>query len=110
MRLRVDKKLVLIPVSVLDGDNHPVTTLVKSNFRVFDDKVERPIEDFSAEDEPVAVGIVFDSSGSMGRKLRYSRQAVKAFFDTANSGDEFLLVEFGSTPGLSVPLTGIRRG
>jgi VWFA-related protein len=79
---------------------------VKSNFRVFDDKAERPIENFSVEDGPVAVGIVFDSSGSMGWKLGYSRQAVKAFLETANSGDEFLLVEFSGAPRVSVPLTG----
>jgi Ca-activated chloride channel homolog len=103
--LRADKNLVLVPVSVLDYHNHPVTSLVKNNFRVFEDNAERPIEDFSREDAPVAVGIVFDSSGSMGRKLSDARQAVKAFFETANSGDEFLLVEFNSTPKVTIPLT-----
>jgi Ca-activated chloride channel homolog len=103
--LRMDKNLVLEPVSVLDNQNRPVTGLDRSNFRVFDDKVEQPIESFSKDDEPIAVGLVFDTSGSMGRKLSESRMAVKAFFETANPEDEFLLVEFSDTPRLAVPLT-----
>lgn len=103
--IRVDKKLVLVPVSVLDRENRPVAGLERSNFRVFDDKAEQAIESFSMEDGPVAVGLVFDTSGSMGLKLGNSRAAAKAFFATANPGDEFLLVEVSDAPALSVPLT-----
>lgn len=103
--IRVDKKLVLVPVSVIDSENRPVAGLAKSNFRVFDDKTEQPIETFSMEDQPIAVGVIFDVSGSMGRKLRYSRMALKAFLDTANSQDEFCLIEFSGVPKVTVPLT-----
>jgi len=103
--IRVDKKLVLVPVSVLDRENRPVPGLERTNFRVFDDKTEQAIESFSMEDGPVAVGGVFDTSGSMGLKLRYSRMAARAFFATANPSDEFLLVEVSGTPTLAVPLT-----
>jgi len=57
------------------------------------------------DDEPVAVGLVFDISGSMGPKLRLSRMAAAAFFKTANPEDEFFLVEFNDTPKMVVPLT-----
>lgn len=60
----------------------------------------------SMVDQPVAVGIVFDTSRSMGRQLGSSRMAAKAFLDSANPGDEFLLVEFNDRPALSVSLTG----
>src|SRR5215472_2202120 len=49
---------------------------------------------------PISIGIVFDSSGSMGAKLHQSRQAVAAFFKTANPEDEFFLVEFNDRPTL----------
>jgi VWFA-related protein len=42
----------------------------------------------------------------MGGKLRLSRQAAAAFFQTANPEDEFFLVEFSDRPKLVVPLTG----
>jgi len=103
--LRVDAHLVLIPVSVCDPQNHPVTGLEKEHFKVLDDKVEQTITHFAMEDEPVAVGLVFDISGSMGDKLRLSRMAAAQFFRAANPEDEFFLVEFNDQPKIVVPLT-----
>jgi Ca-activated chloride channel family protein len=103
--LRIDTDLVLVPVSVCDPMNRPVTGLEKEHFKVFDDKVEQNITHFAMDDEPVAVGLVFDISGSMGPKLRRSRQAAAEFFRTANPDDEFFLVEFNDQPKMVVPLT-----
>lgn len=103
--LRVDSNLVLVPVSVCDPMNKPVTGLEKEHFKILDDKVEQTITHFAMDDEPVDVGLVFDISGSMGPKLRRSRVAAGAFFKTANPEDEFFLVEFNDTPRLVVPLT-----
>jgi Ca-activated chloride channel family protein len=49
---------------------------------------------------PISVGIVFDSSGSMGDKLDQSRQAVAQFFKTASPQDEFFLVQSSNRPVL----------
>jgi len=104
--IRVDTSLVLIPVSVNDPLNRPVTGLEKENFRLFDDRVEQSITQFAMDDEPVAVGLVFDTSGSMGDKLKTSRMAARQFFNTSNpEEDEFFLVEFDNNPRLEVPLT-----
>ena len=103
--IRSDTNLVLVPVSVVDPQNRPVTGLEKEHFRVFDDHVEQTITHFSMDDEPVAVGLVFDISGSMGPKLQKSRQAAAEFFRTSNTEDEFFLVEFNDQPKLVVPLT-----
>ena len=104
--IRVDTSLVLIPVSVNDPLNRPVTGLEKENFRLFDDRVEQTIAQFAMDDEPVAVGLVFDTSGSMGDKLKTSRMAARQFFNTSTPDeDEFFLVEFDNKPRLEVPLT-----
>src|SRR5450759_983987 len=103
--LRIDTNLVLVPVSVCDPQNRPVTGLEKEHFRVLDDRVEQTITHFSMDDEPVAVGLVFDISGSMGPNLQTSRQAAAEFFRTSNTEDEFFLVEFNDQPKLVVPLT-----
>jgi len=103
--LRVDTNLVLVPVSVNDALNRPVTGLEKENFRVFDDTLEQTITQFAMEDEPIAVGMVFDTSGSMGDKLKRSRMAARQFFNLSNPEDEFFLVEFDNSPRLEVPLT-----
>jgi VWFA-related protein len=102
--IRVDTNLVLVPVTVCNPYNQPVTGLEKEHFKIFDDKVEQTIAQFSMDDEPVAVGLVFDVSGSMGNKLRESRQAAVEFFKTANPEDEFFLVEFSDQPKLLSPL------
>jgi len=103
--IRVDTTLILVPVSVNDPLNRPVSGLERENFRVFEDKVEQKIVQFAMDDEPVAVGLVFDTSGSMGNKLQRSRMAAREFFHISNPEDEFFLVEFDSSPRLVVPLT-----
>ncbi len=103
--IRVDTNLVLIPVSVTDPLNRFVTGLEREHFKVFEEKVEQKIVQFASEDAPLSVGLVFDTSNSMGAKLQKSRQAAAQFFKTANSEDEFFLVQFNDRPELVVPFT-----
>jgi len=105
VNLRVNSTLVLVPVEVSDSLNRPVSGLEKENFKIFDDKVEQKIVSFAMEDDPIAVGLVFDVSGSMGRDLMQTRAAAQHFFRTANRGDEFCLVTLSSEAKLAVPLT-----
>jgi len=104
--LRIDTNLVLIPVSINDPRGRPVAGLEAQNFRITDNKEPQTISAFSMEDEPVALGLVFDTSNSMKPFLAGARRAAALFVATANPGDQFLLVEFDSTPRITVPLTG----
>jgi Ca-activated chloride channel homolog len=104
-KLRIDTSLVLVPLTVTDKLGRTVVGLEKNNFRVFDNKVEQTIRQLAIEDEPVAVGFVFDVSGSIGAALGQYRMAAREFFKTADQDDEFFLVEFESSPRLAVPLT-----
>ena len=103
--LRIDTTLVLIPVSVTDPLGRFVTNLDKENFKLSEDKVEQEIAQFSSEDAPLSVCVVFDTSGSMGNKLQRSRVAVAQFMRTANPEDEFCLITFNDRPELMVPFT-----
>jgi VWFA-related protein len=103
--IRVDTNVVLVPVSVNDPLNRFVTGLDQEVFKVFEDKVEQKLVSFGSEDAPLSIGIVFDTSGSMGSKLERSRQAVAEFFKTANPEDEAFLVEFNDRPQLVTPFT-----
>ncbi len=60
---------------------------------------------FSGEDAPLSVGLAFDSSGSMGDKLRTSRQAALRFLTTMNAQDEVFLIEFSDRAQMAVPFT-----
>ena len=103
--IRIDTNVVLVPVTVNDPLNRFVTGLDQEVFKVFEDKTEQKIVSFGSEDAPLSVGIVFDTSGSMGPKLERSRQAVAEFFKTANPEDEGFLVEFNDRPQLVTPFT-----
>jgi Ca-activated chloride channel family protein len=103
--IRIDTNVVLIPVTVTDPLNRFVTGLEQDSFKVFEDKLEQKVVSFGSEDAPLSIGIVFDTSGSMGPKLDKSRQAVTEFFKTANPEDEAFLVVFNDRPELVTPFT-----
>ena len=103
--IRVDTNVVLIPVTVTDPLNRFVTGLEQDSFKLFEDKIEQKLVSFGSEDAPLSVGIVFDTSGSMGPKLEKARIAVAEFCKTANPEDEAFLVEFNDRPELVTPLT-----
>ncbi|MGA2712103.1 MAG: VWA domain-containing protein [Bryobacteraceae bacterium] len=103
--LRSDSSLVVIPTHVTTAAGSSVTSLSRENFRVVEDNVEQPIVHFDKDDAPVSVGLLFDKSGSMKDKMQKAAEAVTAFFKTANSEDEFFLVEFSDRAKVVVPFT-----
>lgn len=97
--------LVQIPATVTDSSNRFVLGLQREDFHLFEDGVEQTISHFSGEDAPLSIGLVFDFSGSMGIKLRTSRQAAVQFLKTMNPQDEAFLIEFGDRAELISPFT-----
>jgi Ca-activated chloride channel family protein len=98
--LRKTVDLVLVPVTVTDPMQRLVTGLQSDNFQLFENGEEQRIKHFSSEDAPVSLGIIVDTSGSMGDKFEVAREAVKEFCDTANPEDEFFLITFSDEPRL----------
>jgi VWFA-related protein len=101
--IRLDVKVVQIPVTVTDPLDRPIAGLRKDDFHLFENDVEQQIVYLSTEEAPASVGLIFDSSGSMRDKLDTSVAAVEQFFNTTLPGDEFLLVRFSTRPD---PVTG----
>ncbi len=102
---RADSTLVLVPVSVIDPSNRYVLGLSKDDFHLSEDGVEQKITHFSNEDAPLSIGLLVDTSGSMGAKLDTSRRAVAEFLKTLNTSDQAFLIEFSDQAQLAVPLT-----
>ena len=96
----VDVNMVVVNITVTDPFDRIVTGLDQGSFQVFDEKVEQAIVAFSTEDAPISVGIIFDSSGSMGDKIEKSKEAALQFFKTSNPQDEFSLINFNERPNL----------
>ena len=96
--IKVDVNLVLLPVTITDLMNRPVTGLEKDNFKVFEGNEPQEIRHFSGEDMPVSLGVIFDTSGSMSSKFDRAREAIVEFFETANPQDEFFMIAFSDKP------------
>src|ERR1700687_3383690 len=67
--IRLDVKVVLIPVSVADIWDRPIAGLREEDFHLYEDNVEQQIAYLSNEEAPASVGLIFDSSGSMANKI-----------------------------------------
>ena len=103
--LHIDVDLALVNVTVTDPYNRLVTGLEPENFRIFEDKVEQEVVNFSSEDLPISIGVILDLSGSMANKLGKAKEAAVQFFKTANPQDEFFLVGFNERAQLLSPFT-----
>ncbi len=60
---------------------------------------------FSSEDVPVSIGVIFDLSGSMANKFSYAKEAAVQFFKTVNPDDEGFLIGFSAHADLRSPFT-----
>src|SRR5580704_10721360 len=76
--IRVDSALVLVPAQVTNVIGTPITDLHKEDFKVFEDGLEQPITNFSMEDAPLSIGLLFDISGSMRNKIWKATEATAA--------------------------------
>lgn len=98
--LHVNVNRVIVPITVTDPYDRIVTGLAEDNFEVYDDNVRQKILSFDTEDAPIAVGMIFDTSGSMSDKIQKSKEAALEFFKTSNPEDEFMLISFSNRPYL----------
>jgi Ca-activated chloride channel homolog len=103
--IHASAELVMVPVTITDNFNRPVTGLDRENFQVFENKQPQEIKNFSSEDAPVSIGVIVDTSGSMGDKLESARDAVKQFCEVANPKDEFFMITFADSPRLATDFT-----
>src|SRR5260370_4372008 len=97
---RSDAVVVLVNVTVRDRANRPVTSLQREDFCLFENKVEQQVAYFVNEEVPVSIGVIFDSSGSMGAKLTTAREAIGQLLKSSNRYDAFFLIQFSDRPEL----------
>jgi Ca-activated chloride channel homolog len=98
-----DTRIVVCHTTVVDKSGHLVTTLPKSAFTVFENKVKQDIRKFKSEDVPVSLGLVIDNSGSMRNKLAKVEAAALALVKASNRDDEVFIVNFNDTAYLDNP-------
>ena len=91
---KVDVDEVVLRVTVTDPLNRYVVGLEREHFKVFDNKVQQTITHFSNDTSPISVGIILDTSGSMGDNILSARTSVIEFMEQGDPQDEYFLVTF----------------
>jgi Ca-activated chloride channel family protein len=93
-RFTVGVDTVLVRVTVTDPLNRYVVGLDREHFRVFENKVEQTISHFTNDKSPITVGVILDTSGSMGDNILSARTSVMRFLEQGDPRDEYFLVGF----------------
>jgi Ca-activated chloride channel family protein len=93
-RVVVGSTLVTLNVIVTDNEGHYVKGLTRANFEVYDNKVKRQIEHFSADASPVSIGIILEAQEGTTEKMSAVLTAIKEFTGTLDKQDEFFFVGF----------------
>lgn len=103
----IDVTLVELYVVVTDRDGGPVSGLEKEDFTVRLGGERRRIERHSfAEDVPLELGLVIDTSESMEGMMQETKQAAAQFLgQTLSPLDRAFLVDFDTLPRLAHPMS-----
>ncbi|HYI92506.1 MAG TPA: VWA domain-containing protein [Bryobacteraceae bacterium] len=104
-RVSSEVELVLLDVSVKDSEGGFVSGLKKSNFKVYENKVEQNLTVFAAQDVPVTVGLVMDNSGSVRPKKPEIVTAALTLVKNSNPRDEMFVVNFNDQVNFGLPKT-----
>jgi Ca-activated chloride channel homolog len=103
--IRVRSDEVTLQATVLDQKRHLVTTLMQTNFSIYEDGLLQQITSFRREDIPVSIGIVVDNSGSMRSKRNAVTKAVINLVQASNPNDEVFVVNFNDESYLDQDFT-----
>ena len=96
---------VILWISATNKQGEFVTDLGREEFRVFENDVEQRVIDFYAEDRPITLAILIDTSGSMRDKIKEVHKAAGAFVDTLREIDRALVIDFDDNVFLIQDLT-----
>lgn len=100
----------MVTVTVTDPNGGYIPGLRREDFMVYEDGVRQEITYFNTgENEPVSLGLIVDTSGSMRDKIARARQALRRFVDSIKPGDEVFIEEFNVQPVLLQDFTDSRR-
>lgn len=98
-----ESALVVLHVTVRDKQGHYVGGLEKGAFDIFEDGRPQVVSFFTAEDAPVTVGLLVDSSGSMQHNRDLILAAAATFVERNNPHDEVFGLTFNDDVRPALP-------
>ncbi len=98
--IKVDSAIVRVNIGVVDQRGHPITSLERSNFSVFEDGVKQEISRFEYTSAPFSVVMMLDMSGSTKSFRQNIQLSAARFLDALGPEDRVAVVEFYSKVNL----------
>jgi Ca-activated chloride channel homolog len=92
-----ESSLVVLHVTVKDKQGRYIGGLTRDAFDIFEDGRPQAVSFFTAEDAPVTVGVLIDSSGSMYANRDLVVTAATTFVEHSNPRDEVFGLTFNET-------------
>ena len=94
--IKVDTRLVDVPLAVTSPSGIPLKGLKATNFIVYEDGKKQDIVDFSATTAPFEVALVLDTSGSARNDLPLIQRAARDFIAGLRPGDRVAVIAFNT--------------
>ena len=96
---RTDIDLISFGVTVSDRKGNYITDLTADDFEIIEEGQRQTIKVFARGDDTetapeMHVGLLFDTSGSMGQDIQLSRSAAVKFLNTLSDAVDMTLVDF----------------
>ena len=96
---RAETDLVTVGVTVRDRAGMPITNLAQGDFTVLEDGQAQSVSYFARGDQEngaveTHVGLLLDTSGSMGADIELARKAAVRFLNTLTDAVDMTLVDF----------------
>lgn len=87
--LTIESRLIIVPVSVTDGNGNPVKGLTKENFSIKEENRIQEISEVSAADKvPLEIAILFDVSASTDPMFKFEQETAAKFLQNVMRPDD----------------------
>ena len=98
--IKVESRLVVVPVSVTDANGQPVTGLKAQDFRVAEDNQKQEIAQVSdAEKVPLEIALLFDISASTDSMFQFEQETAAQFLrEVMRPEDHATIITVGERP------------
>jgi VWFA-related protein len=95
--VRIDTRLVTVPVAVIDRNGHAISGLRAENFALYEDGKLQRISNFATTDAPFEVALLLDTSGSTRADIDLIRNAAKLFVNSLKENNRVAIIAFETT-------------
>ena len=109
--IKVDSRLVVVPVSVMDANNQPVLGLTTQDFKISEENKSQEVAQVSnAEKVPLEIALLFDVSASTDAMFKFEQETAAQFLrDVMRPDDRATVFTIGERSLLIQPRSGAEK-